>query len=543
MAPNTVAPASAPKNATAAAAAAAALKKSMAARAFAQHNNEQSTKLARQILNHPAPGFKSVGHAVVVVVYIGINIVLVATNIDKSTVFGASKRLGWVSLANIAFLTFLGLKNTPLAFLTSYSYETLNPLHQIAGYTTIICALLHVIFQCVTFDGFHELEELIAPEQISGIIAAVSMLTILFVALVMKRLRYEVFYVTHVTMYMLILINVALHRPDFAKKTVIIPIVAAGMWICDRILRATRILWNSRDNRATITPLPRGGTRIVLRRSPSRAVPGTHCFLWVPKIRLFESHPFTIVSTSPTSLELVISAYDGFTHELHEYAVKHPGISLRASIDGPYGALPSFAKVADKIVLIAGGSGASFTFGVALDTIKRLEESSKTTIDFVWSVREQDTLTWFSKELNELRASPRVNVSIYSTLPAPPASTGSQTPTSRVEDEKTPDFPISAITPSSNTQDIPDTDAEKEVGSAKVKATPWDSTTSLDITTGRPDVPAIINSIVAGSSKEERIVIAACGPLGMMKDVRRSATKAITVSGPSIDLHLEQFGW
>lgn len=215
------------------------------------------------------------------------------------------------------------------------------------------------------------------------------MLVTLFAALIMKRLRYEVFYVTHVTMYMLIIINVALHRPDFAKKTVIIPIVAAAMWGSDRILRAVRTLWNSRDNRATITPLPQGGTRIVLRRSPSRAVPGTHCFLWVPKIRLFESHPFTIVSTSPTSLELVISAYDGFTHELHEYAVKNPGISLRASIDGPYGALPNFAKVADKIVLIAGGSGASFTFGIALDALKKLEESSKTTIDFVWAVREQ----------------------------------------------------------------------------------------------------------------------------------------------------------
>ena len=103
---------------------------------------------------------------------------------------------------------------------------------------------------------------------------------------------------------------------------------------------------------------------------------------------MIESHPFTIVSATETSLELVIAAYDGFTDDLHQYALKNPGAVLRASVDGPYGATPNFVKTADKVILIAGGSGASFTFGVALDMIKKLSESSQTTIDFVWSVKD-----------------------------------------------------------------------------------------------------------------------------------------------------------
>jgi predicted ferric reductase len=241
---------------------------------------------------------------------------------------------------------------------------------------------------------------LLETEQINGMIAASAMFVTLIAAVAIRRIRYELFYVIHIVMYMLIIINVGLHRPDFANKTIIITIVAGSMWGADRLFRGSRVLWNSINNKATVYPLPHGGTRIVLGRSPSRTIPGTHCFLWVPKIRLIETHPFTIVSATPTSLELVIAEYDGFTNDLHDYAVKNPGASLRASIDGPYGALPNFGKVADKVILIAGGSGASFTFGVALDMIKKVPESSKLSIDFVWTVREPGTYHFFATTIS-----------------------------------------------------------------------------------------------------------------------------------------------
>ena len=39
---------------------------------------------------------------------------------------------------------FLALKNTPLAILTAYSYERLNSLHRIAGYTTLVYTILRM---------------------------------------------------------------------------------------------------------------------------------------------------------------------------------------------------------------------------------------------------------------------------------------------------------------------------------------------------------------------------------------------------------------
>ncbi len=297
-----------------------------------------------------------------------------------------------MAIGNAAFITFLALKNTPLAFLTAYSYERLNVLHQMAGYTTVTYAVLHTIMMAYSWTmKMHRVSMLKSIDQIMGGVAMAAMFTMLVFALLIKKVRYEVFYVSHISMYILFLISMGMHRRELDEQVIIITATMAGIWGADRCLRGLRILWYAYDNRATITPLPHGGTRIVISRSPSRSVPGTHCFIWVPKIRLIETHPFTIVQKTPYSLELVISAYDGFTSDLHNYAVKYPGARLRASFDGPYGSLPNFSKIADKLVLVAGGSGASFTFGVALDTLKKLKDSDKTTIEFIWTVREQGT--------------------------------------------------------------------------------------------------------------------------------------------------------
>ncbi|KAG0646807.1 Ferric-chelate reductase 2 [Hyphodiscus hymeniophilus] len=375
----------------------------------------------RYLLNRPARGFTSVGHLVLVLAYLAINIALTVTNIDWSSLIGIAKRCGWMAITNTAFITFLALKNTPLAYLITCSHERLNQLHQIGGYTTVTYVFLHLILMCETFNQEHFIEILLEVPQIHAIVAASAILVILVTAITVRKLSYELFYLTHITMFMLFVINVGFHRPDFALKTIIITIFTACLWSSDRILRLCRILWYIYQNKATITPLPNGGTRIVLRRSPSRASPGTHCFLWIPRIRLGETHPFTIVSATPHSLELVVTAYDGFTKDLHKHAMLHPGASLRASIDGPYGAIPEFSNTTDKVILIAGGSGASFTFGVALDMIKKLGNSSKTTIDFIWAVKTQESLSWFAKELSELQGSPLVTTLLHrlaeSTIP------------------------------------------------------------------------------------------------------------------------------
>lgn len=293
-----------------------------------------------------------------------------------------------VAVANLVLTTFLALKNTPLAFLTAYSYERINYLHQLAGYHTVFWSILHAVVYITAWaksDTLHELEEKV---QVMGIVAGFALLIILASSFLVRKRNYDLFYAVHIVMFILIIITVGLHRPEVPKNVWVYPIVAGGMWFIDRVLRAARFLWYSVHNQATITPLPCGGTRIVLRKSPARAVPGSHCFLWVPSIRRVQAHPFTIISTNP--LELVAAAYDGFTRDLYARAVESPGRVLHASIDGPYGALPAFNSF-DKVVVVAGGSGGSFACAVALSCVRAAAESrqSPSSVEFIWVVREQ----------------------------------------------------------------------------------------------------------------------------------------------------------
>ncbi|KAF8851173.1 hypothetical protein BDZ45DRAFT_632015 [Acephala macrosclerotiorum] len=518
-------------------------------RSSAMRGQVSIVRAIRHVLTHRVPGFTSIGHAVLVLVYVVINVVLTLTHMDWSNLMPISKRLGWMTLINTAFIVFLALKNTPLAFLTAYSYERLNLLHQVGGYSTIIFALLHAITVITGFEKIHGPALLLEPAQIDGMTAVSALFVLLVFALLIRRVRYEVFYISHILMFMLFIITAAMHQPDMTDKAIIMTILSGAMWSSDRILRGLRILWYASDNRATITPLPHGGTRIVLRRSPSRSVPGTHCFLWIPKIRAIETHPFTIVSKTPYSLELVVAAYDGFTNDLHKYAVKNPGTSLRASFDGPYGSLPNFAKVADKVILIAGGSGASFTFGVALDICRKLRSTSKITIDFIWTVREQETISWFQKELAELQTSHRVNIILHATCPSIHES-ASLSPISPVDEEKaltfhtpTPRSPIPNSPDLALSEDPEKDDIHHTQTSHRHIDHAWSSTSSVNILPGRPDVDGIIRKVVAKTGDDQRVVIAACGPDGLMWSVRKTAAGCIQVRGPSVELHCEQFGW
>lgn len=83
------------------------------------------------------------------------------------------------------------------------------------------------------------------------------------------------------------------------------------------------------------------------------------------------------------------------------------------------------------------------------------------------------------------------------------------------------------------------------VSSTKITQTmtPWDSTATLSTAYGRPDVDSLIKEVVSKADDWDRVVIAACGPSGLMRAVRGTAANAIQVKGPSVELHCEAFGW
>jgi predicted ferric reductase len=295
-----------------------------------------------------------------------------------------------MTAGNLALVVFLALKNTPLAFLTAYSYERLNCLHQIAGCTMFLFMAMHAITYTVYFSKKNLLYLLVQKEQIAAIISGFAFLSVTLSAIILRRIWYELFYVVHLIFVIVGIVCVCFHQPDFKKKIIIILLLTASMWVMDRLIRIARALYYIPNNSATIYPLPNGGTRVVMKKSPTRAVPGKHFFVCIPAVRMFEMHPFTVVGTQP--LEFIINSHNGFTRDLHKFAQTHPGAKLPATVDGPYGTFPDPMEY-DRVVLIAGGSGASFTFGLVCNMLERMTETSNKSIVFIWAVRQHGEST------------------------------------------------------------------------------------------------------------------------------------------------------
>jgi predicted ferric reductase len=292
--------------------------------------------------------------------------------------------------------------------LSGHSYEKLRPLHKTAGYTCITTSVLHAGVYLSAWSEKAELENMRETQNLAGGIAGLAMVIIgfstirwfarrfyegiyLFLVLeIVEILTDAVFYMIHIVLFILILIMIAMHRPLISKSTVVIIIFTASMWFSDRLLRFAKLCWYFPGNHATVKIMPGGALRVSLSRSMRRSRPGSHAYLWIPAIRCLETHPFTLVSQDPTAAgEFLISVYDGFTHDLRKRVSQEPDKSLRCSVDGPYGQVPDFNDF-DRVLLVSGGSGASFAFAVALDVIKKHAVSDSTAtkmIDFVWSVR------------------------------------------------------------------------------------------------------------------------------------------------------------
>lgn len=538
-----------------------------------------------------------------VTAYVAINAAICFTNVDLTSAGNVGARFGWMTTVNMCFVVFLALKNTPLAFLTAYSYERLNCLHQISGCLTFVCMAIHAICYTVFFMGRNQHALLVEKEQIAAIVAGFAFLSVTISALVIRPIWYELFYVVHICFFIIGIVCACFHQPDFGKKIVIILILTATMWFTDRVIRAARALYYLPNNYATVHPLPHGGTKIVMKKVPTRADGGKHFFVWIPRVRAFEMHPFTVVGTQP--LEFIVKSHDGFTRDLHKYAADHPGATLRASVDGPYGTFPDPLHY-DKIVLIAGGGGASFTFGLAVNALERMKEGSNTEIVFIWTVKQHDNLAWFTQHLETLRTanSPGiVNMNLYVTrAPVSPPDliphrhtdeqgtghpghdrtvTMSSTSTSsavnspvsqaRAEAEK---FPVkeksTTLPPIAQPRTTLSSDIEKEMEqrvedatAAAVSATagtrtsvivanPPERHTDSDserprrqhrMTAGRPDLGTLIREAVQSTPRNQRVLVASCGPQSLMTVVRNTTASLVRADGPAVELHCEQFGW
>jgi predicted ferric reductase len=121
---------------------------------------------------------------------------------------------------------------------------------------------------------------------------------------------------------------------------------------------------------------------VTLDCSAPWAKAGSHAFLWLPQIQALQSHPYTIVSVHPVTF--IVCGREGFTKDLHRHASTLTKVLTSTPFDPAYGAMPPFEKY-NRVFLVAGGSGATWAIGVAVDL---LSGSPQSILELAWVVRD-----------------------------------------------------------------------------------------------------------------------------------------------------------
>ena len=182
-----------------------------------------------------------------------------------------------------------------------------------------------------------------------------------------------------------------------------------------------------------------------------------------------------------------------------------------------------------------------------------------------------ENLSWFKEQLELLRThahSPMVNVSLYVTrdpmatsdLPtesdsdsadhagrfdsssvgtsSPPMSPVGPDPEKNAHDTAAPAGRRASLTQSDREHSGSD---EKDLGTTAAARSP----TFFDhpVKAGRPDAASLIRDAVRTTPRNQRVLVAACGPDGLMRVVRDTTAKLIVGDGPAVELHCEEFGW
>ncbi|THH14583.1 hypothetical protein EW146_g5767 [Bondarzewia mesenterica] len=256
----------------------------------------------------------------------------------------------------------------------------------------------------------------------------------------------------------------------------------------------------------------------------------------------FESHPFTIAnadldderrildekSDSVVSVShgndavCLINARQGFTRRLIDIAKK--GGSLKVFLDGPYGNPPLLGGFLEASILLAGGSGISFTSPLLADLVHRVHQNRSVcrSIIVIWSIRHIDHINLVYDDLaavlRNVPASLKVDFRIHIT-----SADGSPT------------------LPSEGSSEVRSHPEEEEKSVARVMRLP-----RTMIAKGRIDVQGVIEEVC--SLAQGSVSVNVCGPAGLANRTRAALRSSVAgpmnvlKGGPSIELHVEQFG-
>ncbi|KAL9001059.1 MAG: hypothetical protein Q9188_005550 [Gyalolechia gomerana] len=477
-----------------------------------------------------------------------------------------TKRFGIIAASQLPLHYLLAFKSSysPISYLTHLSHEELNPYHRALGRILLLFFSLHASFYLNFFlQKSLLLKRMKDTDVILGLSAITSFVILGITALARVREKnYFLFFTLHVIISLSVLPILYFHVSHLRLYI----LESAAIYT---LLIIQRNISQSKIENAILKPV-KGTSNIIsitLPLPPSFSArktifhPGQHIYLSLPtpltapqeKLRL---NPFTIANlpNQDNHIRLVLRALNGTTDILSKLASNHASSSTTNNpnkkpksllIEGPYGAASTFPDLLHygKILLVAGGVGATFTIPIYRDLVNRGIDMRK--VRFVWAVRRMGDAGWGVEYLRGEEGS----CEIYRTGARSSAAGKKPSRSDNNDDEGEDGGGAIELQERMGLMEDENDDDDDDGGGGEEDAVVLPPQITLH-NKRRPDFRLLVEEIFTPDPQSEevaspaaqKIAILICGPSGMSSALRREVWPWVK-RGREIWFHSEEFGW
>jgi ferredoxin-NADP reductase len=299
---------------------------------------------------------------------------------------------------------------SPLAIAFSASHEQLNPYHRVSGRIIYTFLVLHASFYMNFFVQAGLVK--IRLSQLVPLLGLVAFTLVTILATTslarVRRWSYRAFFVLHLTIAVSILPLLFFH----AKPIRLYVSEALFLFVVDITARKVDTVTGF----SRITSIPETNlVKLVIPIPPSkiqrfRKVPGQHVYLSIPpestpmttslpSIHDLLFNPYTVADVSSTDITIVLRTLHGPTSTALKHLTKLSKARPGLNIEGPYGGsqtFPNFTAEFDRVLLFAGGVGATFILPIFnhITSSTPYKEPGCCKVDMIWSMRSKAEAAW-----------------------------------------------------------------------------------------------------------------------------------------------------
>ncbi|KAI1151566.1 arginyl-tRNA synthetase [Nemania diffusa] len=336
-------------------------------------------------------------------------------------------RNAWVTVTQVPLLYLLASKTNMIGLIIGTSHERLNWLHRWVARTMFVTATVH---------GFHFWAEWVYYDIVEAELNTLSTMVpyglgawgiLLWMTITsfkpFRSMAYEFFVIQHILAAVIFLYVVYIHVPTSAQYNVWFAIAAISF---DRVCRLIILIWQNVKlqpkktcckggqrfgHQTQLTAIGDSMTILTITDVHFEWSAGQHLYLWIPRIGMFETHPYTIATSHPlpgtcicNSIQLVVRSHNGFSKRLNLFAQKAEASSkkemVRAFVLGPYGRPPRW-DIFETLILISASTGASFTLPILESLLESKATYCTKRVDFVLASKQGEEVGFYLERLHE----------------------------------------------------------------------------------------------------------------------------------------------